>query len=88
MRLFTPNQARRLTLFSSIRFTGTQAISSEDSAHAFVLVDNQLRLHLPLKEHALVVGLASENALNTRYEFLPSQPMPPRQLRLDVTLTL
>ena len=88
VRLFTPNQARHLTLFSSIRFTGTQAISSEDSAHAFVLVDNQLRLHLPLKEHALVVGLASENALNTRYEFLPSQPMPPRQLRLDVTLTL
>ena len=88
LRLFTPNQACRLTLFSSIRFTGAQAISSEDTANAFVLVDNQLRLHLPLNEHTLVVGLASENTLGTRYEFLPSQPMPPRQLRLDVTLTL
>ena len=88
LRLFARESAYRLTLSSSARYTGAQIVSSEDSVNAFTIIDNHLWLHLPIGAHALALGLSSENTLGTRFEFLPSQPMPPRLLRLDVTLTL
>jgi len=77
-----------LSLYTSIRYTGAQQVSSEDALNAFLIMDNHLRIAWPVNERTLGMGLRVENTLNTYHEFLPSHPMPPRLWRLDVTLTL
>ncbi len=81
-------KAYRATFNTSIRYTGAQEVSSEDSIQAFTVIDNTLRLLLRVQEHTLALSLVAENTLGTHYEWLPAHPMPPRLLRLDLTLTL
>ncbi len=65
-------------------YTGAQAITSVTESEPFFLVDGQLKLYAG----PVSVGVHSENLLDISYEYLPANPMPPRQTRLILTLLL
>ncbi|MCY4158542.1 MAG: TonB-dependent receptor [Bacteroidetes bacterium] len=64
-------------------YTGVLAITSVTEIDPFFLLDGQLKMYLG----PISLGIHGENFLDTRYEYLPTNPMPPRQLRLVLTLT-
>jgi iron complex outermembrane receptor protein len=64
-------------------YTGALAITSVTKSESFYLVHGQLKIHTG----PVSLGVHGENLLNSRYEYLPANPMPPRQARLVLTLT-
>lgn len=68
---------------TSASYTGARAVTPDTESGAFFLVNG----HLKVDSGPLTVGIRGENLLNARYEFLPANPMPPRLIRLDLTLT-
>lgn len=74
---------RFLAASVSASYTGALAITSATESKPFFLVHGQLKMHAG----PVSLGVYGENLLNTRYEYLPANPMPPRQARLVLTLT-
>ena len=66
----------------SATHTGSRAITPITESKPFFLLHGQMTVHAG----PVSVGVRGENLLNVRYEFLPANPMPPRHLRLDLTL--
>ncbi len=64
-------------------YTGALAITSVTKSKPFFLVHGQLKIHTG----PVSLGVHGENLLNARYEYLPANPMPPRQAQLVLTLT-
>ncbi|MXY07149.1 MAG: TonB-dependent receptor, partial [Rhodothermaceae bacterium] len=64
-------------------YTGTLAVTSVTESDPFFLVHGQLMMHVG----PVSLGVHGENLLDARYEYLPANPMPPRQARLILTLT-
>jgi len=65
-------------------YTGALAITSVTEIDPFFLLDGQLKMYLG----PVSLSIHGENLLDTRYEYLPTNPMPPRQVRLVLTLTI
>ncbi|MYF63615.1 MAG: TonB-dependent receptor [Rhodothermaceae bacterium] len=63
--------------------TGALGITSVTESDPFFLVHGQLKMHVG----PVSLGVHGENLLDARYEYLPANPMPPRQARLILTLT-
>jgi len=63
-------------------YTGPLLITSVSESQPFVLLDGQLKIYAG----PVSLGIHGENLLDTRYEYLPANPMPPRQARLILTL--
>jgi len=63
-------------------YTGSLAITSVSESMPFFLLDGQVKIY----RGPLSLGVYGENLLDTRYEYLPANPMPPRQTRLTLTL--
>ncbi len=88
----TPRNAAKGHLYLRWRFiaaritanyTGALAITSVSESDPFFLLDGQLKIYAG----PIAVGVHGENLLDIRYEYLPANPMPPRQVRLVLTIT-
>ncbi len=66
----------------SASYTGALAITSATESNPFLLVHGQLKMYTG----PISLGVHGENLLDVRYEYLPANPMPPRQVRLVLTL--
>ncbi len=76
-------QWRFLAVNITANYTGALAITSVRKSEPFILLDGQLKIYAG----SVSLGIQGENLLNTRYEYLPANPMPPRQVRLILTFT-
>ncbi len=74
---------RFLTVNIAASYTGALAITSVTKSKPFFLIHGQMKIHTG----PVSLGVHGENLLNARYEYLPANPMPPRQARLMLTLT-
>ena len=74
---------RFLSASIAASYTGALAITSVTESDPFFLVHGQLKMHAG----PVSLGVHGENLLDARYEYLPANPMPPRQVRLILTLT-
>ena len=74
---------RFLTVNIAASYTGALAITSVTKSKPFFLIHGQIKIHTG----PVSLGVHGENLLNARYEYLPANPMPPRQARLTLTLT-
>ena len=77
-------QWRFVSASISAAYTGPRAVTLETESAAFFLVHSKIRVHAG----RVAVGFRVDNLFNTRYEYLPSNPMPPRHGRLDLTLNI
>ena len=77
-------QWRFVSASLSAAFTGPRAVTPGTESEAFFLLSSKLTAH----SGRVAVSLRVDNLLNTRYEYLPSNPMPPRHGRLDLTLKI
>ncbi len=77
-------------LGASARFTGRRSITTDNSSYAgaFLLFDTRGEFRHRGGSTSTSVGVHVDNLRNTRYEYLPSSPMPPREFRLELTLIL
>ena len=64
-------------------YTGALSITSVTESEPFFLVHGQLKMYAG----PVSLGVHGENLLDAHYEYLPANPMPPRQVRLILTLT-
>jgi len=65
-------------------YTGSLLITSVTESEAFFVMDSQVKIHAG----SVSLGVHADNILDARYEYLPNNPMPPRQMRLAFTFTL
>ena len=65
-------------------YTGALAITSVTESDPFLLIQGQLKMYAG----PFSLGVHGENLLDARYEYLPANPMPPRQVRLILTLSI
>lgn len=80
---------KSLQLDATLRTTGRRAVATDGSQWlpAYTLLDLHLRLQRQLGPVGVTLGGVLENALDTRYEVIQSQPMPLRHARLRLLLT-
>ena len=74
---------RFLSASIAASYTGALAITSVTESEPFFLVHGQLKMYAG----PVSLGVHGDNLLDARYEYLPANPMPPRQVRLILTLT-
>ena len=77
-------------LETSARYTGTRSVATDGTLQlpAFLLLDAHALFRGRSGHATTTLGVFVDNVLNTRYEYLSSSPMPPRVLRLQLTLHL
>ena len=74
---------RFLAASIAANYTGALAVTSATESDPFWLLNGQLKMYIG----PVSLGIYGENLLDARYEYLPANPMPPRQVRLVLTLT-
>ncbi len=90
IKAFTDVQWRFLAFQVGARYSGVQLVadatmeSGVRELDPIFLADTQIRLHFP----PVTVRLLFDNVLDNHYEFVPANPMAPRSVRLDLSLTL
>ena len=75
---------RFVSVRATAHYTGARAVTPVTQSDAILLLHVQMGVYVG----PLSVGIYGENLLNVCYEYLPANPMPPRQARLDLTLTI
>lgn len=77
-------------LETSARYTGTRSVTTDGTLQlpAFLLFDVHALFRSRSGHASTSLGIYVDNVLNTRYEYLSSSPMPPRELRLQLTISL
>ncbi len=90
IKAFTDAQWRFLAFQVGARYSGIQLIadatmeSGVRELDPIFLADTQIRFHFS----PVTVRLLFDNILDNHYEFVPANPMAPRSVRLDLSLTL
>lgn len=90
IKAFTDLQWKFLAFQIGTRYSSPQLVadatmeSGVRESNAIFLADTQLRFHFS----PVTVRLLFDNILNNHYEYVPGNPMAPRFLRLDLSLTL
>ncbi len=74
----------------SARYTGARSVTTDGTSQlpAFVLLDAHAQFRHRVGQASSSLGFLVDNVLNTRYEYVTSSPMPPRELRLQLTINL
>ncbi len=74
----------------SARFLGARSVTTDGTSQlpAFVLLDAHAQFRHRVGQASSSLGFLVDNVLNSRYEYVPSSPMPPRELRLQLTINL
>lgn len=77
-------------LSASARYVGKRFITTDGSSSLvpFTLFDGSLELDQRVGRVVLTVSAAAENIFNLRYEVMPSYPMPPRLVRMELSATI
>lgn len=77
-------------LSASARYVGRRFITTDGSSSLvpFTLFDGSLELNQRVGRVVLTVSATAENVLNLRYEIMPSYPMPPRLVRMELSITI
>ena len=90
IKAFTDVQWRFLAFQVGAQYSGVQLVadatmeSGVRELDPIFLADTQIRLHFS----PVTVRLLFDNVLDNHYEFVPANPMAPRSVRLDLSLTL